>query len=580
MPNNWSSFRIDLGAVDPLASGIQTVTSAISTALTIQKTALDILATLALDLLNVEALLIKAALATIESILESFVVTDAKMHALVVPPRRQLPYKLSSDLAMPQEEDSWSIDDTISDEDKAAYQKMLKAVGEHDQGNPGFARTVIESLADEYDPHKPEYGETDATFTVVILAGAQSMVSLYELLAAIQGVFGAALKANPLIPAVVTRTPQNLKAKPISVPGTNRIGVRLQWNNAAGFQTLAEYDGTRVLIQEIAIIRSRGDETMVADNWGSLFGSEQPSPLTDDEGERQNVTVNGSNELIRIFRYDGIRDTYIDDEEDLEKGVDYYYTVAYRYALTVEADGHEAEPTLVSQNYHQISNVVKVRVAYDKVPSTHLSVQPNWVTHTSFLDMIPDLKFFMILVENYINSLKSRLTGSSSALASYVKYLQAEVDRYTAFAEDINSRVAKIAGLFQIPSTGIYMTTIESSTGGNEALVHTLVKRLMDESDTTAPPFFRNGVVGGLVLVAGAPNPAELTATKTLVSLLLGLESAVSTPFEDAVASIDVILNQLETAESEEEAVAYKTFDDAMVGVDAGDPDANIPFDP
>lgn len=582
MAEQWTSFSIDLGPVNPIASGVKKVTSAISTALNIQKTALNIIATLALDLLNIEATLIKAALSIIEDTLDDYVVTDAKMHALVVPPRRQLPYKLPSTYTMPQEEDSWSIDDTLDADTKRNFQQVLKVVAEHDQGNPGFARTFIESLYDEFDPNKPEYDDSDAIFAVVIVAGAQTMLGLYDLLAAIQGVFGTALRGNPLIPANITRTPQDLKATPIAAPGTSRIGVRLSWKNADPLQTLAEYDGGRVVIQEVAVIRSTDDEMMIAENWGTLFGGYQPTALADDENSKEDVktTDDGKTELLRIFKYDNIRDAYVDDDKNLEKGVDYYYALAYRYGIAEEADGTDSTITLTAQDYHQISNVVKVRVREDKVPSTHLSVQPNWVTHPSFLDMIPDLKFFMKLIENYVASLKSQLVGSASALANYVKFLKAEVDRYNAFATEINNRIAKLAGLLQLPATGIYMTVISSDSGGNQKLIKELVTRLTDETDTSAPPFFRNGLVGGLVLVAGAPNPAELSATKTLVSLLLGLESELTTKFEDAVNSIDAALKQVEATTFDDETVGYKTFDDGMQGVDADSADANVPFDP
>jgi len=589
MANNWTSFQIDLGPVNPIASGVLALTDAVSTALAIQKSVVSVVANLALDLLSVEALLIKTALKVIEDVIDAYVITDAKLHALVIPPRRQIPYKLPSEYIMPQEENSWAINDLISAEDKAQFQKSLRVIAEHDQGNPGFARTFVESLYDEHDPNKPEYDENCAIFSVAIVAGAQSMLGLYDLLRALEGIFGATLRGNPLIPATVTRTPQNLKGQPISAPGSNRIGVRLSWTNADALQTLVEYDGARVIIQEIAIIRSLDDQVMVADNWGSVFGAEQPTPLTEDESEKQNVTASGSSKLIRIFKYDGIRNAYVDDDEDLAKGRDYYYVLAYRYAIAEPSEGSPHNLDITHQEYHHISNVVKVRVRDDKVPTTHLSVQPNWVTHTSFLDMIPDLKFFMKLVENYIKALRSRISGAASALETYIKYLQAEVDRYSAFAEDINNRIAKLASLLQVPATGIYMTVIAEDSGGNEALMHQLIKRLTDETDATAPPFFRNGLVGGIVLVAGAPNPAALTSTKTLISLLLGLESNATTSFEDAINTIDATLNQLENTTfgadlkpgtAPAETVAYDTFSDEMEGVVATDGEANVPYDP
>lgn len=584
----WKSFTLDLGPIEPAASAIKDITSAIGMALTIQKTAVDILATLALDLLNVEALLIKAALETVQGILNQYLISDAKIHVLVIPPRRQLPYKLTSDFMMPQEEDSWAINETISDETKARFQKMLQQVAEHDQGNPGFARTVVESLYDEFDPNRPTYDKNSAVFATVILAGAQSMLGLYDFLATLQSLFGTALKGAPLIPATLTRTPQGLRAQAIAAPESSRIGVRLSWENPPARQSLPEYGGAQVIIKELAIIRSTDEELVKATTWKNIFGEYQPVALTEDEIEHADIKTTDDEQttLIRVFKFDGVRTAYVDDEATLRKNTDYFYTLAYRYALADAPEGTTNNIAYADQTFHQLSNVAKVRVENEKVPSTHLSVQPNWMTHPSFLNLIPDLKFFMALLENYIESLKSQLTGSASALKSYVEFLKAEIDRYNAFATEINNRISKLTALFQLPATGIYMTTIAADSGGNDYFMQELVKRLMDETDPTAPPFFRNGLVGGIIIFAGAPNPAALTATQTLVSLLLGLNTTFVTPFQEAVDSIDHVITTLETqtfgsnmqpGNPPEHTDAHQTFDAAMNPVKPTDEDADIP---
>lgn len=585
---NWIqlSIKAPIKPLEKIASGISTVTTAIATAISIQKSILQIISALAIDFLNIEAIAIKTALKILEDTLEQYIITDAKLHMLVVPVRKRLPYNLYSDYAMPQEEDSWVIDDSIDDESKKQLQEALERVAHYDQGNPGFARTVIEAAYDRDDPNAPKYDNDDAVFGMVFLCGAQSMLGVYDLLRALQGVLGTALKGNSLIPTTMTRTPQDLKVKPIAVPSSSRVGAQLTWGNPPTFQTLAEYDGVRVRLDEIAIIRSTNDDVMNAKDWMAIFGGSQPEYMGTGTNEVDDAleSADGQSTVIKIYRFDGVRNAYIDDDEDLEKGTAYYYAVAYKYALAEDLPQSELE--YEAQKYHQISNVVKVLVE-DTIPSTRGGIAPDWITHPSALDLIPDLKFFMALLQNQLNALGSFSFGANAALQSYIKFLAAELTRYQDFATEINAKVQKLASLLQLPAAGIYVTTISSSAGGTDAFLQEMTRRLTDESDTTAPPFFRNGFVSGIVLMLGAPNPAEFASTKALLELLFGPGSA-QTPFEDALDSIDHLLDALEDKMfgndmkegTPETTVSSKTFDDAMNPVEASDPSANIPFDP
>lgn len=596
----WQSLSFDLGPIKPAATAIQKVTTAIGTALKIQQTAVDVIATLTTDLLDAEALIIKAALSPLRTILDDYIVTDAKVHLLVVPPERQLQYNLEQTFMMPQVEDSWTIKDSIDPAAKAKFQEALETIARYDRGNEGFGKVVIESLYDEFDPNKPEYDESAAIFAIVILVGAQTMVGLFDLMRTLQGIFSTTLRSNPIIPADLTKTPQDLRVTPIAAPGTTRIGMRLEWGNPETARTLARYDGVRIQLHEIAIVRSTDDAVMKAKNWDSVFGGWQPDELDRDNDEREKKDVHtitvGSHgeedaktEVIRIFAYEGIRSAYIDDDSDLEKDKDYYYFVAYRYALAKQPSDKSAEIELDVQKFAVISNVVKVRVDPDKIPDTRLAVKPNWVATPSVLDLIPDLKFFMLLVEDWLNNLESQLVGSASALKQYVEFLKEEVSRYNAFATNINNKIARLIQLMQLPASGIYTTIISADSGGTQYFMQELATRLTDEDDTTAPPFFRNGFTAGLVWFAGAPNPSEILSVETLVSLLLGLETSATTTWEDAVATIDNLIDQLEEEEFGDDlqpgtaptpTTEQKTFDDAMQPVDADDPDANVPFDP
>jgi hypothetical protein len=127
--SNWSklSFSDTLAPIEAITSNVSKVTSAITIALTIQKTLLQTIATLMLDLLNAQALLIKAALSTIQTILDSYF-KGGKIHLLVVPIRKQSPYKLDSLFSMPQLDDSWAMSDALTEDERTQFQDAVNQI--------------------------------------------------------------------------------------------------------------------------------------------------------------------------------------------------------------------------------------------------------------------------------------------------------------------------------------------------------------------------------------------------------------------------------------------------------------------
>lgn len=586
--SNWSNLSFDgvLTPIEKITSGISKVTSAITTALTIQKTLLKTIATLMLDLLNVQALIIKAALSAIQVILDSYF-KGGKIHLLIVPIRKQLPYKLESVFSTPQLDGSWAMSDELSTETRTKFEEAVNRVASADQGNEGFARTILESLDDLGDDNRPQYDDSGAIYAVVVLAGAQNIIGILDLLLAIQGILGVSLKGNTLLPPAIETSPQNVRATPVASQETPRIGVLIEWENPPPLITLSNFDGSFLRVQEIAVIRSTSDEAIMAQDWSSFFIS-QPAELGEDDSDKSDVltSLDDQTTVIKQFKFFAARSSYVDDDKTLEKNTDYYYAVAFRYAIA-PPPGTDGKTTYVTQNFHKISNVVKVRVS-DTVPMTRGGVPPDWLTHPSPLDLIPDLKFYFQMIQAYIESLKVQGTGAKTAIESYIKFLEAEIQRYNDFQTEVVNRIARLAKLFQLPAAGVYVTTIELSSGGNDALKREIVNRLTDESDTSAPPFFRNGLTAGFVVLAGASNPAEIAPVKTLISLLFG-SSGANTAYEDAVNSIDAALaaaeeitfsDDMQTGTPPDTTTSYATFDDSLTGVPADDPSAKVPFDP
>lgn len=569
--------------IKKLGTGISTITTTLGTIITIHKTALEILSILTTDLLNPQALAIKTAISTAQSLINKYIKEGARVHILVVPAQRKKLYNLETDFQMETLDKEFSFDETVPESVRKKFEQAMLRVSQYDQGNEGFARVLYETINDEDDIHRPDYGDKSAIFGAIILVGAQDLLKAYELMRWLQSVFGVALKGNPLIPTTVIKTPQNLKQKLVTAEDTKRIAVRLSWENPPTIQSLAEFDGVRVRITELLIIRSINPNILKAKTWADIFGPGEPVPLGKEDRVKEDVynSLDNKTSVIRAYKYDGVRDVYLDDDDLLTKDTTFYYALAYRYEMaTVPEDNSDIE--WEQQKLLQISNVIQVRVKDKSLAKTKNAVEPNWYATPNILSTIPSVEYFLKRISAYVESWASLSSGAASSLTSYINFLKAEATRYTDFATDINNQISKLSGLFSVPATGVYVTTFSATSGGTDALVREFMQRLTDTDDTSAPPFHGSGITAGLVFVAGAPNASELSTFQTLFNLLFGTGGATQTAYQEAVATIDKVVAQAETLEFGEdmeegtaptEVTSYATFNESMEGTDPSDPE-------
>jgi len=577
----WESLSVKAPAnlLDPVKETLTTISHTVIAVNALQVAIFKAFILLTSTVLNSNELLLKTALTTIETILDKFT-KDGRVHLLPVAPFPQNPFDESDAIAVSSGEDSWSLNDTMTDAERKAFSDTMAVIAKADRGNEGFARIVVESIYDEADSQRPQYDNDCAIFALVIVTGGSSFIQVNKALQSLKRIFGTALKNNSLIPDDAFKSVKELKATPIASPESTGIGVLLSWVNPPTMQTLPRYGNDFVRLEELAIIRSTDDQAMLATNWGDLFGATQPTALPESTPSTTSsiVSANKKTKVIYRFRFNGVRTNYIDDDAALLRDTDYYYSVAYRYSIAGgTAPGDTAtNVAFVMQDYDGISNVAKVRIAAQLAPSR--GVAPDWITHTSLLNLIPSLAFAVNAIKAYVTSYKSRLTGGFQALQAYVAFLEAEGLRYAEYVTQITAELAKLKDILNIPATGIYVTTIELPTGGINGFASELAKRLSDQADTSAPPFFKSGLVGGVVLLAGATNPASLQSTKDFINLLFNPPAV--TAWEAAVASIDQALTAVETAATSSTVAAQVTFNDAMEPVAATSDEANVPFDP
>lgn len=602
MAENWVNIKLEgvvPTSIKQLASTIDTIVSALKAALNIQVTALKVISALSTDLLNAEALIIKSAVSTLESALDPLL-SDASIHLLVVPFRKQTNYRLADPeyfrtWKFADSDDGPPVDQTAALEERKLNEK-LKYINFYEGGNYGFLRTVMEALDDQGDDQRPQYDENHAIFANVWVAGASDIVGILDALLTLEGLFGISLKSNSFVPRNLIRTPQDVTAKQIVAPAGKK-GVLLGWGNPPAETTFPEFGDVRLRLYEVAVVRSTDDNVMTARSWTDIFGGEQPKVMDEDETEDETDGLESENEksqVIARFRYDGVRDSYLDDWSDFKENTDYYYTVAFRYGVEMPPGVSVSNATIVDgfsiMDYKLISAVQHVRFNKNMPESTQ-GVKPDWVATPGILSLIPDLQFYIAALQQYINALSDQALGANSALQSYISFLEAEIQRYEDLAEQITARIQKLVGLLKTPEAGIYTTAIALEEGGTAAFMRELMRRMLDEGDTSAPPF-RSGTefVAGIVMLAGAPNFAQLSSIKTLVDLLFGTSTSLKTAFEEAVDSIEKVIEEQSeqilgpdlqpTTTTPTETTAYKTFDDGMNPVSENDPDANVPFDP
>lgn len=564
MANNWQSVHLEgliPEAIKQLAKTVGTVVDAYTTVLNIQVAALKLIAAITTDLLNAEALITKAAIATIEAALQPLL-ADAKLHVLVVPFRKQPNYRLDprnpslADLARSyaaaregipvgfvDSDDAQPVDIEAAKKEKALEERLRQAEFANG-GNQGFLRTVGEAIADAGDHNRPVYDENSAIFAQVLLAGASDIVGIIDALLTLEGLFGLSLRSNNFVPRTLIRTPQDLTAKPIMAP-SGQIGAMLEWANPPAEQLFPEFNNIRVRLHEIAVIKSTDDAAVKAKGWGDLFGDSQPGALGADVEDQELTNVltsaNSLSNVVLQFRYDGVRTTYLDDT-DLQRNTDYYYAVAYRYAVKMPPGMVIPGATVIDGysilDYKLISSVQSLR--FDTVPESVGGVKPDWVATPSVLSLIPDLQFYVKVLQLYLASIKSKLGGSNAALLSYIAFLEDEIKRYKELADNVIGRINKLIGLLKTPAAGLYSTSIMLESGGSTAFLRELTTRLLDTEDSSAPPFHTGTeFVAGIVLLAGAPNFSQLSGVQTLLQLFFGTVGSTQTSFEQALSSLE-----------------------------------------
>jgi len=521
MSDKWG--KLSLSQVIPSEA-----TDAIKGVGDIAKTISDAL-NLALDLAKTEARLVSsgnnvdlvgvavsALTATIEGLLQA-----GKLHVLFVPVPRSLPAapttitlppnltdymaglgfswqetKISFSEATAQTgttvtADSKNVTGTsVTSANNAYAQLMSTGTG----GNKGFYRTVASAMYDLKDPNRPAYESPgDYIACAALVAGTTSFYEVLQTAAAFNAVFrppsGGLARSTVPVPA-------NLKVMTTTLPRSQKMGVRLDWDPPRATFSSPYFPGVSMRVTKYAVIRTTDKTANNAHNVIDLLGT---SALT--EG-----LVVGNTKVVAIGS--GGNASYV-DEGILEVSKDYYYCVAWKVTLTEGGKDKELPWDLVS--------AVR-RVDTRRIPPNSRGVPPDWTAYGSAIDVVPDVS---VSIKTALATLQARATGASSntvidALTALQKNTTALVSKITTLSGKIQ---ALTTALQSVPS--VYATEFHG-VGGDAFLLGELAIRLTDATDKSRPPFDGNEYVIGVVIVAGGPRQADVSPAISFLNSMFG----------------------------------------------------------
>jgi len=403
-------------------------------------------------------------------------------------------------------------------------------------GNRGFWRVLAESTRDVGDGNRPTFTPDFAVAGTTLVFGSDSLADLYKIFELIESLLELGARAD--LSGRTHLTVQNLKALalPITVPedpnNPASIGVSLTWDKLGPGVTFPAFSSDQQVVVEYLVIRSTSPRLREASTWSQVFAQQ---PASDDITD---LPEEGANKVIARLPNDGFVTGYLDEDPDLVEGAVYYYAVAARIEVNVDAD-FETDVILPVGN---LSNVIRIEVR--RPGDSKGGEPPDWIGTPSLASLFPALEALINQIRLALSQLGSFSLSGPSILDEIIQQIESLIargERVVAILDEINRR---LAALLTSDVGGIFSTTFAVPTGGIDGWLGELAKRLSDPSDNTRPPFDNNELVAGVVVVGGAPTLPALDPLLSLLELFFGGGS--SNTLLDAINEIDIVVTATE----------------------------------
>lgn len=527
----WQSWNLkDSVAIETLNSienAISPVTTTMESILNIVKAIAEFIKSLIVDIPDLEAAALKAAIETVRAVLKDLV-GDAGCYFLPIPVR------LRNVVA----EEAFVLDPSPGGAEVAdASNLFLPPVGGGSAGNYGFMKDVVDSLNDRNDILRPQFDQDAYVAGMFVVAGAESYLDIIPLIEKLKRLLSGKKKsgagegmASPdypecrglqaeIVPSAVGQL-QKVQNRIEGGGSTHPYAVKLSWDLPDRIQVYRQGNWRYTFtIDKVVVFRS---ETKF-------------SKYANPEGLRQNYK-------LKEFDFDGLLSVFYDDS--IELGKTYYYGVGYNVSATAELDGKEIN----SAEYLATADVVTsidVPVEINLLPRS--GIPPDWMLYPNPLALIPDLVEIVNNVNAFLDSLEKRIDTKSDKFEEYINALTDEIDRYSRLATDIIGTIQDIVDLLTFPD--VYIGAYDfAGKGGNGFLMSELGKALQNPSDPDRPPFDRGDeVVTGFVLYAGSATVGKLQAFQAFIEMLLGTAAGTASyNYAEAMASIGYATDEIE----------------------------------
>jgi hypothetical protein len=470
--------------------------------------------------------LIRALIEALKKLIEGFL-DDLGLYLLFVPLRKRfmttfmglgdVAPKAAGPLFQTNMTD-WPAVDEDDPEAVKRRKEFLTELNRYSGGNYGFYATIMESLYDKGDIHRPQFDNKDDYVggMVWVMGTALDPFGLLDDIWRLFGLFGNLAKntVSPTMPI-----PSGLTARAITYPTdtVHKAGFLLEWDTPPlPFSTIIPLGNIRYEVTRYAIIMSKNEPGAVsAQNVVDLLGTRS----------LQKDLVNSSKtiKVIEEAKFKYTTSAYVVKGVEATKDDSFCFHVAWKCSLFEDPDQdwkdklkHNEKEVEKPQDYWYVSNAAYV-TPYPTLPA---STPPDWVRTPSIAEIFPQLGYFLRLMLAQIEKLLDKLIAPADMIKQFVEMLKREVEKYAALVNSILEQIKKLAELLNLPKNvgGIYCRKFFGK-GGNAFFLSDLANSL-SPSYPNAPPYTRGDeYVLGVVWLCGGPKLA-VESTMAILNLL------------------------------------------------------------
>ena len=412
-------------------------------------------------------------------------------------------------------------------------------------GNTYFVKTVAESLFDPNDVNKPKFESGSYWAYGIFVAGASDAASILQSASFFERVLNGSSNANDI---GASRGLTSLVPKGVSVSAGLRGAPVIEWELVPASRVLSSYDNSRVVATKYAVIRSTHASARTAERVSDLFTTRKlTAGLTGSYGAK----------VLTVQNYDGIITRFVDDSE-LDPDKTYYYHVAFATKVIPALPDTFGDPS--TSNVTRVPSQDTYDFGFDLLSGgqtyrkptrraqyggSALGTAPDWRRTPSAASVVPSLDRYLGLIQEYLRSLQSMSTNSTSQNQSLVDALTRQIDRMAALSAEFERRLSMLTSTFEAPIAGSYVT-FRSGAGATSAFLSDLIQAFEDTNDDNRPPF-DNGdefTTGAIVLSVG-PDPAPIQAAFSLLSSIF-TPGNTKDPALRGIEEVNGMLDELE----------------------------------